>query len=508
MTPKSIVATLARGRVLLLLLLSVLLPALAQADAGARALRPDLRLLIDISGSMKQSDPDNLRGPALELIVRLLPDGARAGVWIFGESVEGLVPHGEVDSAWRERARAAVAAIDNSGQRTNIPAALAAATYDIGSMDPRYRSSIVLLTDGKVDVAASPMANATAARQVLTDTAPRLGATGIPVHTIALSDEADWTFLRSLAEQSRGIAEKANSPDELSGIFVQSLEMVAPAAQVPLDNGRFSIDDSVEEFTALLFFDGSPAELSLRAPDGTRLQPGQTDAADWFVADGFALATVRQPEAGNWVLSAPEGARIKVTVIADLNIEIDPLPNSMPAGRVSELGLRLRDGERVLNDPEVLGLFRIAVSINGPGGYREQIDVSERYALPQNGEYRIVIPAFSTPGRYQLVAQVSGKTLQRELPLHVEVIADPAENSISSRPAELPDASLTAPMLTLFGGVAAVALIAWGISRRRRQRRLALWEQRFSGNGDDGGEEDADPVIQGVSAQAEDDSRR
>ena len=39
---------------------------------------PDVRLLIDISGSMKQSDPENLRKPALEMMVELLPEGSRA----------------------------------------------------------------------------------------------------------------------------------------------------------------------------------------------------------------------------------------------------------------------------------------------------------------------------------------------------------------------------------------------------------------------------------------------
>lgn len=483
-----------------LLLSLVLLPVLVQADPSARALKPDLRLLIDISGSMKQSDPENLRAPALELIVRLLPDGARAGVWTFGEAVEVLVPHGEVDSSWREQARAAVAAIDNSGQLTNIPAALAAATYDIGSMDPSYRSSIVLLTDGKVDVSASPMANAAAARKVLADTAPRLGATGIPVHTIALSDEADWSFLSSLAEESKGLAEKAESADALSGIFVQSLEMVAPAAQVPLEGGRFEIDDSVEEFTALLFYGAKQPALSLRGPDGALYLPGREEGADWFVADRFALVTVKAPLPGVWTLEAPGDARARVTVIADLNLEVDPLPNSMPAGRVSELGLRLRDGDTVIRDPELLRLFSISIDISGPRDYAERIDVSESYPLPQNGEYRVTIPALEVGGRYQLLARVSGQTLQRELPMHVEVHAAPTNEAISSRPAELPDASLAAPLATLIGVLVAVALLAWWISLRRRRRRLALWERRFG----EASTAEAAPVLEGLRADSDD----
>ncbi|RLA17269.1 MAG: hypothetical protein DRQ56_09430, partial [Gammaproteobacteria bacterium] len=33
----------------------------------------DVRVLIDVSGSMKQNDPRNLRIPALKLLVNLLP---------------------------------------------------------------------------------------------------------------------------------------------------------------------------------------------------------------------------------------------------------------------------------------------------------------------------------------------------------------------------------------------------------------------------------------------------
>ena len=99
-----------------LLCLGVLLfPRFVAADAASAVeLKPDVRLLIDISGSMKDSDPLNLRAPAVELIVQMLPEGARAGIWIFGEGVSPLVDHGEVDKAWRDEAERAIKAIDNT----------------------------------------------------------------------------------------------------------------------------------------------------------------------------------------------------------------------------------------------------------------------------------------------------------------------------------------------------------------------------------------------------------
>ena len=89
-------------------LVLLLQPIGASADAElGSVLKPDLRLLIDISGSMKDSDPDSLRAPALELMVRLLPEGAKAGVKVgaflvvggilaFAVSVWGLLT-GKID---------------------------------------------------------------------------------------------------------------------------------------------------------------------------------------------------------------------------------------------------------------------------------------------------------------------------------------------------------------------------------------------------------------------------
>ena len=57
----------------------------------------DLRVLIDVSGSMKANDPNSLRGPAAELIARLLPANSRAGAWLFGTQTRSLVDYGDVE---------------------------------------------------------------------------------------------------------------------------------------------------------------------------------------------------------------------------------------------------------------------------------------------------------------------------------------------------------------------------------------------------------------------------
>lgn len=466
-------------RILLLFSLTCA-PGIVLADAGlSSGLQPDVRLLIDISGSMKVSDPDNLRAPALELIVRLLPEGSRAGVWIFGQEVELLVPHRVIDDQWRRDAQEAVAAIDNSGQRTNIPAALAAASYDLQQMDPAYRTSIVLLTDGKVDVAESPIANVSAARSLLSGLSLELGATGVPVHTIALSDEADWEFLRSLAENTDGIAEKAGSASDLSAIFLQSLEMVAPVARVPVAGSSFQIDSSVEEFTALMFFEQHSPGVGLLSPSGINYLPANTvEGVEWFSNQQFALVTVTRPEEGSWTLQVPADATTRVTVISNLQLEVDPLPNNLPTGRRAELGLRLREGGQLLTDPDVLALFDITVEVQGGETPAEIIDVSGQYPLPPDGEFRVTVPPFATPGRYQVLVRVAAQTLQRELPMILEVTATAADSTIVTRTADVHEQDLRQPLIGAAVLLFFVAVVTLAILRRRKRRRLELWRRR------------------------------
>ena len=99
------------------LLLSFFLLALTVSTWGQveKSLPPDVRVVIDVSGSMKQNDPNNLRQPALELLVQLLPEGSKAGVWTFGRYINMMVPHRPVTGQWRETATKKSSGINSLG---------------------------------------------------------------------------------------------------------------------------------------------------------------------------------------------------------------------------------------------------------------------------------------------------------------------------------------------------------------------------------------------------------
>ncbi len=480
--------------------IALLVSQLLLLRAVAEERMPDVRLLIDVSGSMRQSDPDNLRAPALNLMLRLLPEGSRAGVWTFGKRVNMLVQHRLVDMQWREDAAVAVGSIGNHGLLTNIPDALELATFDAERLRYDYKTSVILLTDGKVEVSEDPIDNARAARDLLQKRAIELRDLGIEVHTIALSDNADWPFLRELAQATGGLAEKAESAQALSATFLQALDIAAPTEQVPLLSGEFLIDSRVTEFTLLVFPETPADPVSLANPAGERFtELSHGDSMQWFHGDSFSLLTVSMPAAGTWRVEAP-GAIARVNVLSDLSLRVDGLETSIPAGHEPELGLRLVERGSVVTDPELLAVLAITVVVRRGSG--ESWEVSPPADdIPGSGEFRVRLPMLSEPGRYTISVSLDGGSFQRELTMVSDVLA----HEPMLEPGDIPEPASVGNSGWILPVAATLALLLGLLWWRRR--KPVIGEQSASAapadavvNPDEGG------LISGMSA-TEDRSR-
>ncbi|MEL0069131.1 MAG: vWA domain-containing protein, partial [Gammaproteobacteria bacterium] len=173
---------------LLLLLVSIFYLSVVQAYQSDSKPVSDVRVIVDISGSMKKNDPNNLRIPAIQLFSQLLPPDSQSGVWTFGQYVNMLVPLSEVTPEWKAEALRTSKQINSVGLFTNISGAIERASFDWSEADPDTKRSLVLLTDGMVDISKDPAKNAEAREELLNTLLPRLKQAGVTIHTIALSN--------------------------------------------------------------------------------------------------------------------------------------------------------------------------------------------------------------------------------------------------------------------------------------------------------------------------------
>lgn len=392
----------------------------------------DVRLVIDVSGSMKQNDPKNLREPAVDLLVRLLPDGSRAGVWTFGKYVNMLVPYQTVDDAWREMAKSKAAQINSVGLFTNIGEALERAAHDRKKTGNAKDTHVILLTDGMVDVDKNPELNQKEWLRIADKVLPELKAGGYTVHTIALSENADRELLEKMAVATDGVAAVAQSAEDLMSVFLKAFDAAAPAEQVPLKGNSFVVDSSVEEFTALVFRENANEETKLLSPDKKVYSASNSDAdVAWYRSSSYDLITAKQPLEGEWTVQADLKPNSRITVVSDLNLRVKSLPNNVFRGESLNLSFLLQEDGKTLKNESFLSLLTSEASLNHHTHSTSSKTPSatvvwqhgfDQVSLPKEGIFKADLPALDKIGDYTLKLMVDGKTFQRHFEHTVKVL--------------------------------------------------------------------------------------
>lgn len=374
----------------------------------------DVRVIVDISGSMKQNDPDNLRQPAIRLLAEMLPDGSTAGVWTFGEYVNMLVPHGKVDEAWRKLAIKRSAKINSVALRTNLGRAMKVASDTFYSGGDLKNTHFILLTDGKVDISADETANEAERQRVLGEVLDRYKKLGATVHTVALSDQADLDFLTTLATQTGGSESIAKSADELNLAFLHALNAAVPQEQIPIRDNGFQVDTGVREFTVLVFSGQADTPVVLRDPDGERIAFEQEpEGVRWVRESSYNLITVDNPVAGRWMIDGTLGKGSRVTVVSDLKMVVNPLPARFYKGETVDVEATFYDGKKRITDPDFLSVITVSLSLTTQDG-RSGTKVLSGDRPPADGVYRDQISKLEEPGDYSVRLVADGKTFARE----------------------------------------------------------------------------------------------
>ncbi|HVL01351.1 MAG TPA: VWA domain-containing protein, partial [Dongiaceae bacterium] len=399
------------------------------AFAVEKTPHPDMRVLIDVSGSMKKTDPNNLRVPAVKLLLNLAQDQSQLGIWMFDQGVKSLVPLSKVTADWKKSAVAKADAIHSRGLFTGIGAALEAAAKGTAKPDPAWDRTIVLLSDGMVDINKNPALNERERKRIIDDVLPKLKAAGFRIRTVALSDQADQAFLRSLAINTGGSFVLARTADELMKAFVTTSDKVNLPEQVPIEGDGFSIDESVKEFTALMFRKTGGKPIELVAPDGERysLSKGSRNVS-WFADQRYDLVTVYNPVPGKWKVAGDLDPSSRVTVVSDLQLEVEGLPDSVLEGEKVTMKMHLAEHGRVIANPNFLELMDITFSQQTTNGETYEGKLSRNpdgsSNVPEDGYYSAKLGRTLLAGDHTFTLQVDGKTFKRKKQYSVTVYRD------------------------------------------------------------------------------------
>ena len=387
---------------------------IATAAAGVAAANVDVRILIDVSGSMKANDPKNLRIPAVRLVAELMPLGATVGIWAFSEQVEPLIAAAIVDEEWKVVAQKAAQKIHSRGQFTDVEAALDAATGDwdstAGAAGGRH---VILLTDGMVDVSKQAADSVASRKRILGSGLARLKSYGAQLHTISLSANSDRDLMTTLAESTDGWAEEVEDAAALQRVFLHMFEQAASPDSVPLIDNRFEVDKSISEMTLLVFRGQSTDPLQLVTPSGVVIvEQSRPDNVNWRAEEGYDLVSVTNPETGGWQINTDPDPDNRVLIVTDLKLEVDVLPTAASTDETLNISARITERGQPLVRQDFLELLKAELLVFGAENQQASVyPISFDAAQSRfSAEHLIDWPS----GEYELVIKVDAGTFQRE----------------------------------------------------------------------------------------------
>jgi uncharacterized protein (TIGR03503 family) len=397
----------------------------------------DVRVLIDISGSMKENDPKNLRIPALRLFVSLLPNGAKAGVWTFGQWVNMLVKHGVVDEHWKKIARSASDQISSHGLFTNMEDALLRSTWDWNRPDPAHTRSLILLTDGFVDVSKDPAVNRASRQKVLKEILPRLQSAGVKIHTIALSEAADSPLLQQLAAATGGWFETVKNSEGLERLFLKLFEKTTTADTLPITNNHVTVDKSVREATFLIFNKDKSKKTSLTSPDAKTFTRSQHPSEmHWHQETSYDLITIKNPVAGEWTINTDMDPDNRVLVVTDLKLKTTTLPNILAAGKSIPFFAHLEQQGEVIRRKDFLQFVKVTLRQTSTDGQEWKHVLKDDGNKPDttanDGIFSGLLNKSLTEGEHAIEVAVDGTTFKRDSRQIVKVLSQPVDAHIST----------------------------------------------------------------------------
>lgn len=402
----------------------------------------DVRVLIDISGSMKKNDPANLRQPALRLFISLLPSDTQAGVWTFGQWVNMLIPHDSVTREWKEKANKSISKVNSAGLYTNIEDVIRRSTEDWIHSTSSTKRSLLLLTDGIVDISKDVEKNHSSRQRILQELVPLLQKANVTIHAVALSKESDRNLLEQLATATGGRFETIDTTEGLERLFLHLFENVAPRDSLPLTNNRVKVDDSINEMTFLIFKGNSDKSASITSPSNikydTHNQKG--DGMIWHSDKNYDLVTIKKPESGYWKINSKLDPDNRVMVVTDLKLITTKLPGTLLSGGSQPFYIHLEDNGEMIDRGDFLHFVK--ATINQTEISSRTPDKSWQIKLLDNGKgvdkkakdgiYSANLNKSLVAGEHEIEVVINGTTFNRNSTQQINILDAPATASIEA----------------------------------------------------------------------------
>lgn len=394
-------------------------------------------IVLDMSGSMAQNDPQGLRCSAAGAYIDLSgpgdfvgvvgldnPNGATSGPHNFPTTVDWQLPPRELSTvSARQSLRTAIQQKSNSchpdgATPTYDALTRAAAMLASATSNGAIPGSVILLTDGEPFPSTQDQQSA-----ITADLVPQFKAHNWPVDVIALgADSGFHGFLSSLASATSGSAYDDGhgivpgvSPLNITPFFLDIFRLrngrspgpdIAPT---PLNGGaanrNFTVGQFVKSLDIVVVKDSPSTRVTLVAPNGERFPPA---TAGTFVSTDpyYAIFSISTPQPGAWEVDVSGSGQFLMNSLKTSSLTLavaQPAANAVLAlGEPFTVAATLSSG----GTPVSGGRFSLSATLTYAGGGSSPPFTRDLVLADANGSGSysapVTVPTSAPTGSYRL----------------------------------------------------------------------------------------------------------
>lgn len=315
----------------------------------------DVVFVLDSSGSMKQSDPEEIRTEAIKMFLDMgQVQGNKAGLVAYSDTI---IKEHNLDAINSESDKERIEEMASNiplGQKTDIGRGLleGAKVLDSGH-DKSNRPLIILLSDGKNDSQRS----SSESLKDLNSAISTCKSKGYPVYTIGLNYDGtvDKAQLTQIASETKGKNYITNKASDLTDILK---DIYGDSANVKVqDQGNIVADGTFQDFKInvpgsnvleanISMVTDKPLELKLINPSGKEIQIPSSDVV-FTKSKKYSVLKIVKPASGQW--------NLKVKGVSGSNIKISYVFNYKNQGKQSSADKNLEGNKSTLKSSKTIG---------------------------------------------------------------------------------------------------------------------------------------------------------
>ncbi|KAA9004718.1 VWA domain-containing protein [Paenibacillus spiritus] len=399
----------------------------AKTPAGA-ASRIDAVLLLDVSNSMKTSDPGGIAAEAMKLFVDMLSvQGDKVGIVAYTDKVQREKALMEVKSASdKQDLKDFIDGLDR-GAYTDIAVGVEEAVKVLqNGSDASHEPMIVMLADGNNDFNEATGRTESESDRELADAVAAAKKNGYPIYTIGLNADGklNKAKLAQLSQDSGGKAFATNTADDLpeilSEIFADHLKLKVVPVQSLTANGDYQdVTVSVPNASVLeaniSIISDQPVTAKLTDPKGKDVAIPSSGVL-LSKSKTYSLIKLQSPQEGDWKLSVKGVPKDKIDINLifnyDLTLAVDsPAPGVYKKGDKLDISAHLMSsGSQVKEAGLYAGMKAVLLATD--------LDTGKTEKLPLDNTQGVFKGTFQVQAshNYELKVRAEESSFYRESP--------------------------------------------------------------------------------------------